>query len=165
MASYALASRTQMVEETGERVRAINFCYPIYSDSQYAPWQIRAAFGLLGVLNRGGTSLGYRMVPAAEALAMPLVRWIRTPDKLRSVALHHQYQFDWPERVVLDTAFDAARMGPRCATTPPSAGWSGCRPAAGASAWPTPQIAATASVRPRSRRPWSSTPPASGSTG
>ena len=111
MAAYALGSRTQMVRETGERVRAINFCYPIYSDSQYAPWQLRSAFALLGVLNKGGTSLGYRMVPKDEALAMPLVRWVRTPDKLRKVALHHQYQFDWPERVVLDTAFDAERMG------------------------------------------------------
>ncbi|BBK43332.1 FAD-dependent oxidoreductase [Allostella vacuolata] len=111
MAQYALAARTQMVEETGERVRAINFCYPIYSDSQYAPWQIRAAFALLGVLNRGGTSLGYRMLGRDEALALPLVRWVRTPEKLRTVALHHQYQFDWPERIVLDTAFDAERMG------------------------------------------------------
>lgn len=111
MATYALGARTQMVEETGERVRAINFCYPIYSDSQYAPWQIRAAFALLGVLNKGGTSLGYKMLGREEALALPLVRWIRTPEKLQSVALHHQYQFDWPERVVLDTAFDAERMG------------------------------------------------------
>lgn len=100
-----------MVRETPERVRPITFCYPVYSDSQYAPWQLTAAFCLLHLLNRRGTPLGFRMMERDEACATPLLQWVRTPDNLKKVVLHHQYQFDWPERVVVDTVLDAERLG------------------------------------------------------
>jgi glycerol-3-phosphate dehydrogenase len=111
MARLALRSRTEVMAANPKLVRKITFGYPLYDDSRYAPWQIAAAFGVLGLLNRGGLSVGYRPLLRVDALREPLLRWLRAPSALRRVVLHDQYQVDFPERLVVDTVMTARGIG------------------------------------------------------
>lgn len=111
MARAAMACRAQFVATTPQRLRSMNFCFPIYEDSPYAAWQIDAAFALLGLLGSRQVPLEYRRLKPREALAQPLLSYLRDPGALRSVARFREYQFDWPERIVVDTVLDAERLG------------------------------------------------------
>lgn len=111
MARDAMISRARFVELTPERVRPLSFCFPVYDDSPYAGWQIDAAFALLGRLGGRSVPLDYRRLGAREALETPLLEHLRAPDRLKSVAMFREYQFDWPERIAMDAILDAERMG------------------------------------------------------
>lgn len=112
MARAAMLCRQQFVNTTPERARAMRLHFPVYRDGSYARWQIELAFRLLAWLGgRGGTPLDYRFLSPAEAVEMPLVEWLREPERLAGVAGFREYQFDWPERVVVDTVLDAERLG------------------------------------------------------
>ncbi|WP_137387752.1 FAD-dependent oxidoreductase [Rhodoligotrophos defluvii] len=111
MAKQAMDCRAQFVEATPERVRSLKFCFPFYDDSPYAAWQIDAAFTLLRLLGGQAVPLDYRRLHPEEARRTPLLENLRAPERLRGVAMFREYQFDWPERVVVDTVLDAERLG------------------------------------------------------
>jgi len=111
MASAAMRSRTEFVKQTPERVRLMKFCFPLYDGGPYASWQIDAAFGLLRAMGRGGVPLNYRRISTAEVKATPLLKHLRDKDRLSSVAMFDEFQFDWPERIAVDAILDAERLG------------------------------------------------------
>ncbi|MBI1386775.1 MAG: FAD-dependent oxidoreductase [Rhizobiales bacterium] len=111
MARKAMQCRRQFVETTPERARAITFCFPFYEDGPYQAWQIDIAFSILGALGGRGVPLDYKRLGRQEAMRTPLLEHLREPDKLKGVATFSEYQFDWPERIVVDTVLDAGRLG------------------------------------------------------
>ncbi|HUK09269.1 MAG TPA: FAD-dependent oxidoreductase [Stellaceae bacterium] len=111
MAREAMACRAQMVEKTPERVRKGIFCFPIYADGTYSPWQVSLAFRLLERLGPNSVPLGYKRVGPAEIPAIPVARWLRDPEKLLGLAMFDEYRFEWPERICMDTVLDAERLG------------------------------------------------------
>jgi glycerol-3-phosphate dehydrogenase len=111
MAHQAMASRAQMVETAPERTRKGKFCFPIYSDGTYAPWQVSLAFRLLDFLGPKSVPLGYRRIGASETATVPLARWLRDRDKLVGLAMFDEYRFEWPERICMDAVLDAERLG------------------------------------------------------
>ncbi len=114
MARQAMAARAELVRTVPERVTAMRFCFPVYRDGPYRPWQIDAAFGILAGLGSGGRiPLDYERLSAEVALARPLLRALRDPDRLEAVACFREYQIDWPERLCLDAVLDAERCGAR----------------------------------------------------
>ena len=64
MARMAMTMRAQMKRTTGERLRSLQWCYPIYRSGQYQPWQFDAAFRLLEALGPTDVPLGYRKLSA-----------------------------------------------------------------------------------------------------
>ncbi|GGE32189.1 FAD-dependent oxidoreductase [Agaricicola taiwanensis] len=111
-ARRSMAVRSDFVRTQPQSVQPIRMHYPVYADGPYAPWQIDVAFGLLRSLGDDGVSLNYRRMTAAEAQGkIPFAKWLRDQPLLKSIASYTEYQFDWPERVVLDMAFDAERAG------------------------------------------------------
>ena len=106
-----MLARDEIVRSISNRVKPINFCLPIYSDDQYAPWQLDAAFAALRMTSPTGVPLDYRRYSAKQFDQVPIHGWLRDPGKLRSVAVFREYIFDWPERIALDALFDARRMG------------------------------------------------------
>lgn len=108
-----MVARDEIVRTIPERVKAMNFCLPIYRDDPYAPWHMDAAFAMLRMTSLGGVPLDYRRYRASRLDQVPVTPWLRDPDKLRSVAVFREYIFDWPERIALDALFDARRMGAR----------------------------------------------------
>jgi glycerol-3-phosphate dehydrogenase len=111
MARGAMQCRAEFVQTTPERVRPINFAFPFYSGSPYTGWQIDAAFRILAGLGPRAVPLDYRRLPPAKALGTPLIEHLRDPSSLRGVAMFREYQFEWPERIVVDCVLDAERMG------------------------------------------------------
>lgn len=106
-----MLARDEIVRTIPNRVKPINFCLPIYSDDQYAPWQMDAAFATLRMTNPTGEPLKYRRYRPDQTDQVPVSPWLRDPEKLRSIAVFQEYLFDWPERIALDALFDACRMG------------------------------------------------------
>lgn len=111
MARQAMQSRAQFAATTPQRLRALTFAFPFYDDSPYAAWQIDLAFRILRGLGGGTVPLDYKRLSPRQAMATPLLESLRNRDALRGVAMFSEYQFDWPERIVVDTVLDAERLG------------------------------------------------------
>lgn len=111
MARQATEARSEFVETSSVRASAMRFAFPIYRNGPYRGWQVDAAFGILKVIGPRLPLLDYRRFPAAQARALPLARELRDLDEIDSVAVYREYQFDWPERVCIDCALDAERLG------------------------------------------------------
>lgn len=111
MARQAMRMRSQFVNETGERVRPLQFAFPIYDSDPYKPWQVRLAFKTLEWLGPGDVPIDFRIAPRAEAARLPLISWMRDHEHMIGAGLFREYHFDWPERVAMDTVLDAERLG------------------------------------------------------
>lgn len=111
MARQAMRSRAEFVTSTPERVRQLRFCFPIWKGGAYAGWQVDLAFKILAGLGPSEVPLDYKRLSPDEAARTPLVKWLRDADKLQGVAAFREYQFDGPERVCVETALDAERLG------------------------------------------------------
>ncbi len=111
MARQAMQCRAQMVATAPERTAKAKFCFPIYAGATYAPWQVSLAFRLLEHLGPKSVPLGYQRVGASEIPTVPLARWLRDRDQLRSLAVFDEYRFEWPERICMDAVLDAERLG------------------------------------------------------
>jgi glycerol-3-phosphate dehydrogenase len=101
----------EFVATTPERARRMTLSIPVYRDSPFPGWQVGLGAALLKLVAGRRLPLAFRRASAAKAQAMPLAKWLRAPDKLESVVSFDDYQFDWPERICLDCALDAERMG------------------------------------------------------
>ena len=111
MARQAMECRAQMVETAPECVAKAKFCFPIYADGTYAPWQVSLAFRLLEHLGPKSVPLGYERIGPADIPSVPLARWLRERDRLRGLAIFDEYRFEWPERLCMDAVLDAERLG------------------------------------------------------
>jgi glycerol-3-phosphate dehydrogenase len=111
MARQAMESRGQFVTTTPERTRAIKVCFPIYTDGPYKTWQVDLAFRILNALGPNAVPLDYRRLASSAIRSTPLLRWLRDPERISSVAMFREYQFEWPERICMDAVLDAERMG------------------------------------------------------
>ncbi|MDQ6433202.1 FAD-dependent oxidoreductase [Mesorhizobium sp. LHD-90] len=104
-------SRDEFVTTMPEYVRKFTFCLPIYDDSRFPGWQLDVAFRLLDRKD-AKVPLDYRRLSAKDARStIPLVSKLRSPERLRSVATFSEYNFDWAERIVVDTVLEAERHG------------------------------------------------------
>lgn len=111
MARAAMQMRAQMKRTTGERLRSFNWSYPIYRKGRYKAWQFDLAFRLLGALGPSDVPLGYRRMSRDDTLATPLLEWQHDPEDLVGAAVMEEFQYDWPERVAVDAALDARKIG------------------------------------------------------
>lgn len=111
MAYQAMQSRAEFVASSPERVRQMEFAFPIYRDGPYSGWQVDLAFLVLKLVGPKNPPLDYRRIPASRIRDMPLARELRNLDRLDSVAVYREYQFDWPERICMDCILDAERLG------------------------------------------------------
>lgn len=86
-----MLARDDIVRTIPNRVKPINFCLPIYSDDQYAPWQMDAAFAALRMTSPKGVPLKYRRYSRKKLDNVPIAPWLRDTEKLRSVAVFQEY--------------------------------------------------------------------------
>jgi glycerol-3-phosphate dehydrogenase len=111
MTRQAMVARSEFVATSVARTRTIKFGFPLYRDGLHKPWQLDLAFKVLKTLGPVDPPLDYRRLSAAEARQVPMYGRLRNQDKLLGVAMFREYQFDWAERVGIDMAMDAQRMG------------------------------------------------------
>lgn len=122
MTRQAMVARSEFVRTSAERTRQVKFGFPIYKGGAYRPWQLDLAFKVLKTLGPTDPPLDYRRLGASEAKASPLFGRLRDLDQLEGVAMFREYQFDWAERVGVDMALDAERMGAVVRTYTPVTG-------------------------------------------
>ena len=111
MAKLAMEARRQLVLTAPERVRPLNFHFPIWKDSTYRPWQVRLGLGLLASMAPIDVPLEQRMLSPRAAKSIPLVGGLRDWDRLQGIGAFTEYQFEWPERLCVDAVLDAERLG------------------------------------------------------
>jgi glycerol-3-phosphate dehydrogenase len=119
MARAAMTMRAQMARTSPERLRSFNWAYPVYRGGKYAGWQFDLAFRLLAALGPKDVPLGYRRMGRRETLASPILEWQHDPERLQGAAVMREYQYTWPERIAVDAALDARRLGAEVATYTP----------------------------------------------
>ena len=111
MAKLAMEARRQLVLTAPERVRPLNFHFPIWRESIYRPWQVRLGLGLLASMAAIDVPLEQRMIAPKAAKSIPLVGALRDWDRLQGIGAFTEYQFEWPERLCVDAVLDAERLG------------------------------------------------------
>src|SRR5690606_18098000 len=104
--------RNAFVLDQPGMARPIRMHYPVYKDGHYGPLLVDVAFGLLGLVSDRKVALDYKRSSARQALKdNPFAAWLGNRDNLQGIASYTEYQFDWPERIVLDLAMQAREMG------------------------------------------------------
>ncbi len=111
MARQAMECRAQFARMTPERVRQLTFCFPMYKGGPYAPWQVDAAFHILKALGPKDVPLDYKRITPDQVRDTPLLEYLRDPDQLIGAAQFREYQFEWPERIVMDAVLHAEQAG------------------------------------------------------
>ncbi|WP_138932996.1 FAD-dependent oxidoreductase [Roseovarius arcticus] len=111
MARAAMRERREMVLTAPQRVRPIDFFFPIYEDGPYSAWQTDLAFGLLKQLAPNDVPLDYQRLNRGAALEQPIVAALARHHQLKAAARFTEYQFNWPERICIDAILDAEDAG------------------------------------------------------
>ena len=112
MARAAMQMRAQMKRTSGERLRSFNWSYPIYRKRQVQRLAVRSGLPLARLaLGPKDVPLGYRRMSREETLAAPLLEWQYDPENLQGAAVMQEFQYTWPERIAVDAALDAKRLG------------------------------------------------------
>jgi len=110
-AKKSMDSRSQIAETMESLVSPFRFCFPIYDDGPYAPWQVDVAFKLLEILGPGDLPLDYKRYTHKDMENVPFKKWVRDPQKLKGFAVFRDYQFLSAERLVIDTLKDCQHIG------------------------------------------------------
>lgn len=110
-AARSMRERSAFVRATPERVRPLTFFAPLYKDGSIPVWKARLGLNLLEKLDPGGVSLDIRHIPPAEVRHHPALTHLRDAGDLYGVLSFTEYQFDWPERICLDTILHARDAG------------------------------------------------------
>jgi glycerol-3-phosphate dehydrogenase len=107
----AMRGRNEFVRSSPERVRKVEFLVPLYDKASISTWKARLAFKIMESFDPGGVSLDVEIMDAAEARRLPIIAGLRDPERLRAVVRFTEYQFVWPERIVVDTIMKARDLG------------------------------------------------------
>lgn len=111
LARRAMRDRSRFVRATPERVRPIKFHTPLYRNDGIPAWKARLGFRLLELLDPGGVPLDFELLSSQQALREPALRHLRDPHDLTGVVRFTEYQFNWPERICIDTVLHARECG------------------------------------------------------
>lgn len=111
MAKLAMQCRTELATTMPERVSRHTFFFPVFDDGEYAGWKVDLGYRALGLFGSPKVPLNYRRLPAAEAAQQFGLVNLMDRRRLNSVAVFDEYQYQWAERICLDTIMDAQRCG------------------------------------------------------
>ena len=111
LARRAMRDRSRFVRATPERVRPVRFYMPLYRNDGIPAWKARLGFRLLELLDPGGVPLDFELLSSEEAAGEPGLRHLRDRQDLVGAVKFTEYQFDWPERICVDTVMNARDCG------------------------------------------------------
>lgn len=107
----AMQGRAEFVETSPERVRPVTFIVPLTPENAIPPWKARLAFRLMAASDGGKVPLDLRMLSAKEARAHPALQDMAGLQGIRGAMTFTEYQYLWPERIVVDTVMKARAIG------------------------------------------------------
>lgn len=109
-ARESMEAMGQIVSTTPQRVKPLKLTVPIYDSAPYAGWQIDLGVKFLQRFGKYGVPLVYARFKGTDS-SQPLFKWFGDRKKIKSFVTFQDYQFTWPERLCVDAALDAERMG------------------------------------------------------
>jgi glycerol-3-phosphate dehydrogenase len=111
MAKAAMAAREELVRLQPERCKPFTMCFPVYSGDDISGSHLDLGFAVLKRLGPPNPPLDYRRLRTSAMEAAPFAADLRDQDRLSSIATYREYIIDWPDRLCVDAALDAARDG------------------------------------------------------
>lgn len=112
MARLAMRCRSELASTAPERVKPLDFVFPVKRRSEYPRWKVALGYRVLSLFGSAGVPLAYRHDPMPGAARTGLVSFMN-PAELAGVARFREYQYDWAERICMDAVMDAERLGAR----------------------------------------------------
>lgn len=111
MAKLSMECRTELASTMPERVSRHTFFFPVFEGGDYPGWKVDLGYRALGLFGSSKVPLSYRRLPAAEAAKQFGMVSLMDRKRLTSVAVFDEYEYQWAERICLDTMLDAERCG------------------------------------------------------
>lgn len=113
----------QLRKESPQRLRPIKLVVPLYDTEPVFGWQVDLGAWLMGARS-SASPINYRRYSGANIQAAPLANVLGNPEKLKSIITFEDCQFIWPERLCVDSALDAERMGATVRNYVKATAWS-----------------------------------------
>ena len=110
MARAAMLARSELAERAPERLRPFTMCFPLYRGDPIKGWHMDMGMAMLRRMAPGGPGLDY-VRHRDPARHLPFHADLRNPARLESVATYREYIIDWPDRLCVDAALQAERLG------------------------------------------------------
>ncbi|MFV0475774.1 MAG: FAD-dependent oxidoreductase [Pikeienuella sp.] len=111
LARRAMRGRSEFVQSSPERVRKLDFIVPLTPENAVPAWRARLAFRLMAAFDGGKVPLSPRFLSAVEARKLPALQGLSGLDRIRGAICFDEYQFIWPERLIMDTIVKAREIG------------------------------------------------------
>lgn len=111
LARDAMQDRSRFIRRVPERVRPITCFLPIYRGSALSMHRMMLGLKVAQALDFGGVPLNIRKFSAEQARQHPAVGLVRDQDQLAGAICFVEHQFAWPERICVDTVFNAQQNG------------------------------------------------------
>ncbi|AYD04533.1 FAD-dependent oxidoreductase [Neorhizobium sp. NCHU2750] len=111
MARLSMRNRTHIASTMPERVNPYTFFFPVEKKGKYAGWKVALGYRALSLFGSRKAPLGYHHLETEKAASRHgLVRHMEK-SKLSGLACFREYQYNWAERICIDTVMDAERCG------------------------------------------------------
>jgi glycerol-3-phosphate dehydrogenase len=107
----AMQGRAEFVAAAPERLKPVTFIVPLTEENGIPRWKVRLAFRLMAASDAGRVPLNLRILGSAEAQALGPLQGMADLDRLRGAVTFTEYQYHWPERIVVDAVMAARAMG------------------------------------------------------
>ncbi|TPE45049.1 FAD-dependent oxidoreductase [Amaricoccus solimangrovi] len=102
--------RAELVRDMPGHLTKHRFHYPFRAGDRYPPWLVDLGFRLTEALGGWKVPLAYRRRDVASAASeSPLAAGLG--GELTGIGVFEEYMYAWPERICVDTALDAERLG------------------------------------------------------
>ncbi len=107
----AMRGRAEFVHTAPERVKPVTFIVPLTRENAIPRWKAQLAFRLMAASDGGKVALDLRILSQREAQAHPALQGMAGLEDIRGAMTFTEYQYQWPERIVVDTVMKARAMG------------------------------------------------------
>lgn len=107
----SMQGRAEFVRLAPERVKPVTFFIPLTPENAISRWKARLTFRLMAASDGGKVPLNLRILSAEEARAHPALQGMVGLKSIRGAMSFTEYQYHWPERIVVDTVMEARAIG------------------------------------------------------
>lgn len=107
----AMRGRAEFVRTAPERVKPVTFVVPLTRENAIPRWKAWLAFRLMAASDGGCVPLDLQILSAGEARAHPALQGMAGLDGIHGAMTFTEYQYCWPERIVVDTVMKARAIG------------------------------------------------------
>lgn len=110
LARRAMKGRAEFVRSCPDRVEKVPFYVPLTDENTISATKAKLAFHIMSAFD-DGIPLDLRVYSPEEARQLPVFKGLSGLERIRGAVSFTEYQFKWPERIVVDTVVKAVEQG------------------------------------------------------